>query len=1025
MQAILLYSFLYICSQELFHSNQPLMCKSFTNFRLHAAFLTVMLTFLLCYPAVAQFEDNPNLDQIPLYLRNNQPVNNSDVPLSTVTTVNNWDNFNLATDFGESNMTASPGTPAWYFTAYNTNAAHHTEDGLNWANSVPSFGQTMQGDPVVAYDSLGNLFYENMYGSSSILGCMVLKSANNGSTWGTAVTSIAGNDKNWIACDQTNGPYANYVYTTMTNNTVGNFARSTDHGATFTSTFAPATQSLPGMMVCVGPNGNTQGGSVFVVTNSGSSFASTYTFYRSLDGGANFTQMSAQNFSGYVGTNVNGRNSVQGMRTRPYPMIAADNSYGAHRGRLYLVYASNNPPGDGNKPDIWCRYSDNAGTSWSSAIQVNDDANTTTHHQWHPGIWCDKTTGKLYAMWMDTRDCPTSDSALIYASYSTDGGQTWATNQAISNQKMKIDCPTCGGGGTPRYQGDYNGIYSNKKVGMAGWTDFRTGTFMSVTAYFPDFAMALNHTADTLYTTNDSTDFVVNIPAVKLYSDTVVFSGQISPSPSPGNITFTFPQGSTLTTLPGSRIVRLKLSGNVPLSTYTATFYTKGPNGTPVHVRTATIRVLASQVLNVAVTANPTTVCSGSQTQLLATPGGGTQPYTYSWTSNPAGFTSTLPNPVASPTVNTWYKCTVHDNVSATAKDSVYVTVTTAPATPGAISGNNAPCEGSTTSYSIGTVSGATGYTWTVPSGSVIQSGQGTTSISVYWGSTSGNVAVTASNSCGSSQASTMAVTPSPLPASPGTISGPTEVCENTTANYSIAPMTNVTITWTVPAGATITSGQGTISIAVLWGNNPGYVTVNAANSCGSSTPSQLFVNLLSMPGAAQAITGPDTVCKGNGGYPYSIPVITDATSYNWLLPPGATISQGSGTNQIQVDFGNTAQSGVITVAGTNSCGTGSASEIFVTALTCSGINTTALQSQVDIYPNPAHGTITISIKGYEKQVLLKIMDMSGRNLYEESLNNLPAEFTRHIDVSHFAKGVYTISVTNDSKVYVGRLTVN
>jgi hypothetical protein len=79
---------------------------------------------------------------------------------------------------------------------------------------------------------------------------------------------------------------------------------------------------------------------------------------------------------------------------------------------------------------------------------------------------------------MDTRDCPTSDSALIYASYSDNGGVTWAANKAISNQKMKINCSTCPGGGTPRYQGDYNGIISNKKVGMAGWTDFRQGSFM-------------------------------------------------------------------------------------------------------------------------------------------------------------------------------------------------------------------------------------------------------------------------------------------------------------------------------------------------------------------------------------------------------------------------------------------------------------------------------------------------------------------------------------------------------------------
>ncbi len=225
--------------------------------------LTLILWIVALFinlPAVAQYQDDPNLDQVPRYLREYAPAN-TEIPLSTIITVNNFDNFNLGVDFGESNIAANPVIPAWFFTAYNTNTAHHTENGIDWASGSPSFGATMSGDPVVAYDSIGTLFYENMYGSS-ILGCKVMASVNNGATWGPSVTAIAGNDENWIACDQTSGPYAHYVYTVMTNNGLGNFARSMDHGATFTSTFAPSTQSLPGMMVCVGPQGNIQGGSV-------------------------------------------------------------------------------------------------------------------------------------------------------------------------------------------------------------------------------------------------------------------------------------------------------------------------------------------------------------------------------------------------------------------------------------------------------------------------------------------------------------------------------------------------------------------------------------------------------------------------------------------------------------------------------------------------------------------------------------------------------------------------------------------
>ena len=181
-------------------------------------FTTVgLLCFLMSVNQLfAQYKgDNPNLDQIPQYLRERASTV-TDAPFSTIVTIGNWDNFSLGTDFAENNMAEDPNQPAHYFTAYNTNAPHRTDNGIDWFNPTVSFGTSVQGDPIVAYDSIGNLYYENMYGN--ITGCKVVKSINNGVSWSTAVTAISGNDKNWMACDQTSGPYANYVYSTMTNN---------------------------------------------------------------------------------------------------------------------------------------------------------------------------------------------------------------------------------------------------------------------------------------------------------------------------------------------------------------------------------------------------------------------------------------------------------------------------------------------------------------------------------------------------------------------------------------------------------------------------------------------------------------------------------------------------------------------------------------------------------------------------------------------------------------------------------------
>ncbi|MEO8233144.1 MAG: sialidase family protein, partial [Ignavibacteriota bacterium] len=553
----------------------------------------VIATLIISTNLFAQI-DNPLTDHVPMeYIKYIQGYQ-SDASDAVITDGSGYDNFNLGTAFAEPHLVQNPNNPLQYFTSFNTNSAYRTNDAFNWIMSSPPFGASTYGDPVNAYDSLGNLFYENMSGSGGVQNCRVIKSTNNGTTWGSSVIAVLGVDKNWIAADQTSGPYANYLYTVMTDSVGGSFYRSTNSGTSFTSTTSFATQSLPGMMVAVGSNtvgGDTAGGCVYVVTNSGSSFGSTYTFYVSTNGGTTFSLKSVQNFSGYVGTNVSGRNSVQNMRTRPYPFITADNSYGPNRGRLYLVYASNTPAGNGNKPDIFCRYSTNQGTSWSAAVVVNDDINTTANNQWHPSIWCDKTSGRLFVKWMDTRDTPTSDSAHIYASYSDDGGLTWAENQRITTAKMKINCSTCGGGGTPRYQGDYDAITALDNQSLMAWTDFRAGSFGSYVGFFPDYAMQVSPAVDSIANDVDSVFYSVNIPSVKLYDTDVIFSAIVSPTPAMGNINISFPSGNTLSTFPGSVPMKVTTSGNVPVATYTITITGNGPNGTPVHKRTVSLVV--------------------------------------------------------------------------------------------------------------------------------------------------------------------------------------------------------------------------------------------------------------------------------------------------------------------------------------------------------------------------------------------------------------------------------------------------
>jgi hypothetical protein len=78
--------------------------------------------------------------------------------------------------------------------------------------------------------------------------------------------------------------------------------------------------------------------------------------------------------------------------------------------------------------------------------------------------------------------------------------------------------------------------------------------------------------------------------------------------------------------------------------------------------------------------ATPETVCTGGSVQLSVVATGGSS-YTYSWTSNPPGFTSTSQNPVVMPAITTDYYVTVTSG-NCTAGDTSTVVVYDVPSTP-------------------------------------------------------------------------------------------------------------------------------------------------------------------------------------------------------------------------------------------------------------------------------------------------------------------------------------------------------
>ena len=109
-------------------------------------------------------------------------------------------------------------------------------------------------------------------------------------------------------------------------------------------------------------------------------------------------------------------------------------------------------------------------------------------------------------------------------------------------------------------------------------------------------------------------------------------------------------------------------------------------------------------------------------------------------------------------------------------------------------------------------------------------------------------------------------------------------------------------------------------------------LTANGVGACSAETVSDsvtLTINC-TIPNLG-AITGLDTICQGNSGVVYTVPVNSNVITYEWQVPTGATIVSGQGTNSISVDYGINAVSGNVSVNGVNGCGSGPNSTLPIT----------------------------------------------------------------------------------------------
>jgi hypothetical protein len=211
--------------------------------------------------------------------------------------------------------------------------------------------------------------------------------------------------------------------------------------------------------------------------------------------------------------------------------------------------------------------------------------------------------------------------------------------------------------------------------------------------------------------------------------------------------------------------------------------------------------------------------------------------------------------------------------------------------TPGAITGNTTPCVNATgISYSVTSIPGVTGYHWTVPAGASITAGQGTNSITVSFGTTSGVICVATYNDCYKSTMSCLSVTLMPaLPVSVSILPSSNPVCAGTSVTFTASPVNGgSTPGYQWKKNGINISGATNVAYSFIPLNGDILTCLLTSNvGCGTGSPALsnaviMTVNVL-MPVSVTIVVSANPVCSGTNVTFTATPVNGGTTpAYQW-----------------------------------------------------------------------------------------------------------------------------------------------
>jgi hypothetical protein len=341
--------------------------------------------------------------------------------------------------------------------------ARSTNNGATWndyLNDLLMNFNNWQSDPTATYDAAGNfilcyLDFSSTFPTSAPDSSFVIfiRSTDKGETWEGPypVVDPPGpwfEDKQFITADRTGGAHDGNVYVgwaRFPNPTRIMFARSTDGGVNWSDTL------VVGPKQPLGPCGSgiidagqfTQpivdaDGDVYVFW-SGTELDQdlcvgyyTMKMSKSTDGGQTFSIPEPIFLYYPVGT-VDG--SIQVYNA---PAGDADISGGPYDGNIYISTTNGNASDVFYHADIDFIKSTDGGQTWLDPLRINDDPLGVDVDQFHPWLVVNDE-GIISVIFYDQRIDPAHYEFDVFAAYSFDGGETFTTNERITDVSSSPD----------------------------------------------------------------------------------------------------------------------------------------------------------------------------------------------------------------------------------------------------------------------------------------------------------------------------------------------------------------------------------------------------------------------------------------------------------------------------------------------------------------------------------------------------------------------------------------------------------